>query len=68
MEFARQTLNNLANGRSGISPEMACRLSKAFGSTPEVWLRLQMNYGLAQVRKNENEISVDRYRLRDALK
>jgi addiction module HigA family antidote len=34
----RQALNNVINGKSGISPEMAIRLSKAFGSTPETWL------------------------------
>jgi len=34
----RQALNNLVNGKSGISPEMAIRLSKAFGSSPETWL------------------------------
>src|SRR2546423_645569 len=43
----RQTLNNVVNGKSGISPEMAIRLSKAFGSTPETWLRMQLAYDLA---------------------
>src|ERR1700693_6125729 len=38
----RQALNNIVNGKSGISPEMAIRLSKAFGSTPETWLRMQL--------------------------
>ena len=47
----RQTLNNLVNGKSGISAEMAVRLAKAFGTTPETWLRLQMAYDLAQVRQ-----------------
>jgi antitoxin HigA-1 len=46
----RQALNNLVNGKAGISPEMAVRLSKAFGATPETWLRLQMAYDLSQVR------------------
>lgn len=59
----RQALNNLVNGKSGISPEMAFRLSKAFGSTPEVWLRLQMNYDLAQIRQHEDEIAVERYQV-----
>lgn len=57
---SRQALNNLVNGKSGVSPEMAIRLSKAFGSTPEMWLRLQMTYDLAQVRKREGEIAVTR--------
>ena len=56
----RQALNNLVNGKSGISPEMAVRLSKAFGSTPEAWLRLQMAYDLAQVRQHDSEIVVRR--------
>jgi addiction module HigA family antidote len=38
----RQTLNNVIHGKSGISPQMAIRLSKAFGSTPETWLRMQL--------------------------
>jgi addiction module HigA family antidote len=54
----RQALNNLVNGRAGISPEMAIRLSKAFGASPEVWLRLQMAYDLAQAR--QKKISVKR--------
>jgi addiction module HigA family antidote len=54
----RQALNNLVNGKAGISPEMAVRLAKAFGSTPEMWLRLQMAYDLAQVRRQK--ISVKR--------
>ena len=44
----RNTLNNLVNARAGISPEMAVRLSKAFGSTPRTWLGLQMDYDLAE--------------------
>jgi antitoxin HigA-1 len=39
---SRQTLNNVIHGKSGISPQMAIRLSKAFGSTPETWLRMQL--------------------------
>lgn len=56
----RQTLNNLVNEKAAISPEMAIRLSKAFGSSPEVWLGMQMDYGLAQAEKNAGKIKVDR--------
>jgi addiction module HigA family antidote len=56
----RQTLNNLVNGKAGISPEMSIRLSKAFGSSPEVWLGLQMEYDLAQAHKNADRIKVRR--------
>jgi addiction module HigA family antidote len=55
----RQTLNNLVNGKSGISPE-AIRLDKAFGGGAETWLRLQMAYDLAQARQHEREIKVKR--------
>ena len=56
----RQALNNLLNGKSGISPEMAVRLSKAFGSRAETWLGIQLDYDLAQVRRRDNEITVSR--------
>jgi len=55
----RQALNNVINGKAGISAEMALRLAKAFGSTPEAWLRMQMAYDLAQVRRREAEIIRD---------
>jgi addiction module HigA family antidote len=58
----RQALNNVVNGKAAISPEMAVRLSKAFGSTPDTWLRLQMNYDLAQVRARADEIDVRRFK------
>ena len=57
----RQALNNEVAGRSAISAEMAVRLSKAFGTVPELWLRLQMNYDLAEIRERESEIAVERY-------
>ena len=56
----RQALNNIVNGKSGISPEMAIRLAKAFGSTVETWLRMQLAYDLAAARKNESKIRVRR--------
>ena len=56
----RQALNNLVNGKSGISAEMAVRLSKAFGSSPEVWLGMQMEYDLTQVEKEAHHIKVKR--------
>lgn len=57
----RQALNNLINCKSGISPEMAIRLDKAFGGTPEAWLTLQTAYDLAQARKKADTIAVKRY-------
>jgi len=59
----RQTLNDLVNGKRGISPEMAIRLNKAFGGGADTWLRLQAAYDLAQAMKNEANIKVKRVRL-----
>ena len=57
---ARQTLSELVNERTGVSVEMAIRLSKAFGSTPETWLGLQMAYDLWQARARAGEIKVEK--------
>jgi addiction module HigA family antidote len=48
------------NERAAISPEIAIRLSKAFGSSPEVWLGMQMEYDLAQAEKSAGKIKVER--------
>src|ERR1700749_4080327 len=56
----RQALNNVVNGKAGISPEMAIRLSKAFGSTAETWLQMQLAYDLPAARKKEGKIKVRR--------
>jgi addiction module HigA family antidote len=58
----RPTISKLVNGRASISPEMAIRLSKAFGSTPEFWLKLQLSYDLAQIEARVGEIKIERYR------
>jgi addiction module HigA family antidote len=59
----RQALSNVVNCKAGISAEMAIRLTKAFGSTPDTWLRMQMSYDLAQAMKNESKIIVQRQRV-----
>ncbi len=48
----RKTLSSILNGRAGISPEMAIRLSKVFGRTPEGWLRLQLQYDLWKAKQS----------------
>ncbi len=55
---SRVTMSELVNGKNGISPEMAYRLSKAFGRTPESWLNLQTLYDLAQVRERAERLEV----------
>jgi addiction module HigA family antidote len=61
LDVVRQTLSRLINEKTGVSPEMAIRLSKAFGSTPEHWLRMQMAYDLAQMEKKAASIKVKRF-------
>lgn len=58
--ITRQQLHNLIAGRSGVTAEMAVRLEKALGSTADTWLRMQMNYDLAQVRGRARSIKVKR--------
>ena len=55
---SRKTFSQLINGHAGISPEMAARLSKAFGRTPDAWLQLQMHFDLAQIRQRTDELNV----------
>lgn len=59
LHITRQQLHNIVAGRSGVTPEMAIRFEKAFGSTADTWLRMQMNYDLAQVRQRAAEIVVE---------
>jgi antitoxin HigA-1 len=55
---SRNTLSELLNERRGISAEMAIRLSKAFGSAPETWAALQLDYDMAQAMKTADRIKV----------
>ncbi len=55
---SRKTLSAILNGRAGISPEMAIRLSKAFGTTAESWLNQQMQYDLWQAEQAVGNIEV----------
>ncbi len=58
---ARHTLSRVVNGHASISPQMAIRLEKAGWSNAEFWLRRQTTWDLAQARKNEDRINVERY-------
>jgi len=65
---SRQTLNNVINGKTGISPLMAIRLSKAFGSTAETWLRMQLAHDLSAALKDESKIKVSRQHVPQELR
>ena len=57
---SRKTLSAILNGRAGISPEMAIRLSIAFDTTPESWLQQQTQYDLWIARQTTAGIDVQR--------
>ena len=56
----RQQLYRLINGNSGITPEMAVRLEMVIGGNADFWLRLQMNYDLAQIRARASQLKLKR--------
>ncbi len=56
---AASTVNRLVNGQSGISPEMALRLSKALGRSPESWLAMQYSYDLWSARQTTDLSDVE---------
>ncbi len=51
LDVAASTLNRILKSQSGVSPEMALRLSKSLGRSPESWLAMQHNYDLWQAKK-----------------
>ena len=58
--ISRKTLSALLNGRAGISPEMAVRLSIAFGASSESWMNQQTQYDLWHAEKRRKELRVSR--------
>ena len=58
---SRNTLSMLLNGRLGISPEMAIRLSRGFGGSAESWLQQQMQYDLWHARQRGDGIRVRKF-------
>ncbi|MCY3664786.1 MAG: HigA family addiction module antitoxin [Gemmatimonadetes bacterium] len=57
---SRKQLSDVVNGHSGISPQMAILLDKAFGGGADTWYRLQAAYDLAQAMKQADQIKVER--------
>ncbi|WP_028571798.1 HigA family addiction module antitoxin [Desulfonatronum lacustre] len=66
LNVSPSTLNRILQGRSGISPEMALRLSKALGRSPESWLNMQDNYDLWHARQSVNLDAVEKVEFRAA--
>lgn len=57
---SRKTLSSILNGKAGISPEMAVRLSIAFNTSSESWLNQQTQYDLWEAEKHRDELDVKR--------
>ncbi len=66
LDVAPSTLTRILKGTSGVSPEMALRLSKSLGSSPEHWLQMQQNYDLWHARRNLNLKRVTKLKLKAA--
>jgi addiction module HigA family antidote len=58
---ARANLSAIINERAGISPELAVKLSEAFGNTPQFWVNLQKNYELWHAEKKVNRSSIKHF-------
>ena len=61
LDVSRVTLSRVLNGRAAVSPEMALRIEKAFGVAMDTLMRMQNSYDIAQARRREAEIKVERY-------
>ncbi len=59
--ITRKTLSQLVNGRQAVTPDMALRLSEAFGTTPQLWLNMQQNFDLRKAEKKERNYAVQRF-------
>lgn len=66
LDVAPSTLNRILKGTSGITPEMALRLSKALGRSAESWLQMQQNYDLWHARRNLNLKRVTKLKVKAA--
>jgi len=58
--IARKNLSGIINGHAGVSPLMAIRLSRAFGTSPEFWLGLQNQYDLWHAFNNNKDLQVEK--------
>ena len=58
LDVSRKTLSAILNGRAGVSPEMAVRLSLAFGTSAESWMNQQIQYDLWHVERRRKKLRV----------
>ncbi len=60
LDVSRKALSSILNGRTGISPEMAVRLSIAFNTSAESWLNQQLQYDLWRAEKSRKKLHVEK--------
>nr|VFJ96508.1 MAG: addiction module antidote protein, HigA family [Candidatus Kentron sp. LFY]VFJ99628.1 MAG: addiction module antidote protein, HigA family [Candidatus Kentron sp. LFY]VFK21377.1 MAG: addiction module antidote protein, HigA family [Candidatus Kentron sp. LFY] len=58
LDVSRKTLSGIINGKAGVSPEMAVRLSIVFNTSSESWINQQSRYDLWQAEQRRNELQV----------
>ena len=61
VQVSRQAVSNLMNEKADVSPEIALRISMAFGGSPDIWLRLQAKYDLEKVTKRISQFKLTPY-------
>ena len=61
LKVSRQAVSNIINEKAGVSPEMALRISRVFGGTPDIWLRLQVKYDLEIAAKKISDFKLAPY-------
>ena len=64
LKVSRQAVSNIINEKADISPEMALRIAKVFGGTPDIWLRLQLKYNLTKAAKKISSFKLTPYHKR----
>lgn len=64
---SRQALSNVINGKNDISPDMAYRVSKVFGGTPDIWINLQAQFNIQEATDKLRHIKLAPYRPRKAV-
>ena len=61
LNMARANLSSVINGHLGISPELAVKLSEAFGNTPQFWVNLQNNYELWHAERKIDRATIQHF-------
>lgn len=64
LQVSRQAVSGIMNQRTDISPEMAVRIAVVFGGTPDIWMRLQVQYDLSKAAQKIKTLKLIPYKPR----